>query len=696
MAVRKVSARVEIDGEREYKAALGELNNGNRVLASEMRKLQAEYKNNADSMDFLNAKGDLLQRQILQQKDKVETLRNALKNAVSQQGESSAAAQAWAAKLNDAEAALVGLEQELEKTQDDAKGFDQSLAKAEDNAKLLDSEMRKLQAQYQGNTESVEYLTKENELLDRELVNQELAIDTLREKLDDARAKYGENSHEVKALKTEINDAEAAHYKLLHAIEENNEALKANDGQLKAENESLVSVGNTVDQVARKFGVRLPDGLKKALDNMQGFSAGTVLAMTTAASGVAALAKVVSELHDITKQAAADVDEILTESMTTGLSTRTIQQLKYAENLIDVSYSTITGTLTKLTQNMDKARDGNEAMAASFASLGVAIQDGTTGQLRDVESVFYEVIDALGQIENPTERDAAAMELLGKSAQELNPLILQGSSALKDYAAEAEAAGYVLDESQLKKLGEVDDAYQQLELQIDATKKELAVQFAPASKAAMETFANVTKAAGDTLARSGLVDGLADLLASLTGLLEPLAELLGITPGLTNELRPLYEILHAIAGVFALIADVGNAAIGILTLNPTKFNTPLGLNAQYGMYSNMQRWDTGSAGYRGRSSYAGWEYDPETGLYSGNYVPGNAAGDQNWRGGLTYLSENGPEAAILPRGTQILNAQDTRGLGGDTYYITIDAKNVREFNDIVEIARTARVRGRMK
>ena len=591
MAVRKVSARVEIDGEREYKAALGELNNGNRVLASEMRKLQAEYKGNAESTEYLTKRGEVLERQLLQQKDKVETLRQALNNAAQQYGEADSRTQAWAVKLN---------------------------------------------------------------------------------------------------------DAEAAQYNLEHAIEENNEALKTNDGQLKAENESLVSVGDTVDQVAEKFGVRLPNGLKRALDNMQGFSAGTVLAMTTAAAGVAALAKVVSELHDNTKQAAADVDEILTESMTTGLSTRTIQQLKYAENLIDVSYSTITGALRKLTQNMDAARDGNEAMAASFASLGVAIQDGATGQLRDVESVAYEIFDALGQIENQTERDAAAMELLGKSAQELNPLIIQGSSALKELAAEAEAAGYVLDESQLKKLGEVDDAYQKLELQIDATKKELAVQFAPASKAAMETFANVTKAAGDTLARSGLVEGLADILASLTGLLEPLAELLGITPGLTNELRPLYEILHAIAGVFALIADVGNAAIGILTLNPTKFNTALGLNAQYGMYSNMQRWDTGSAGYRGRSSYAGWEYDPETGLYSGNYVPGNAAGDQNWRGGLTYLSENGPEAAILPRGTQILNAQDTRGLGGDTYYITIDAKNVREFNDIVEIARTARVRGRMK
>lgn len=590
MATRTVKARVEIDGEKEYKAALAELNNGNRVLASEMRKLQAEYKGNAESTEFLTKKGEMLERQLLQQKDKVAELRAAMENAARQTGESSAATQAWAVKLN---------------------------------------------------------------------------------------------------------DAEAAQYNLEHAIEENNEALKANDGQLKAENESLVSVGDTVDDLAGKFGVRLPDGLKKALDNMQGFSSGTVLAMSAAAAGVAALAKVVSELHDITKQAAADVDEILTESMTTGLSTKTIQELKYAENLIDVSYSTITATLTKLTQNMDKARDGNEAMAASFAELGVAITD-ESGQLRDAESVFYDVIDALGQIENPTERDAAAMELLGKSAQELNPLILQGSQALKDYARQAEETGYVLDESQLKKLGEVDDAYQELQLQIEAAKKQLAVDFAPASKAAMTTFANAVKAASDTLSRSGIIKGLAEILASLTGLLEPLGTLLGITPGLTAELQPLYEILHAIAGVFALIADVGNAAIGILTFDFNRFNTALGLNAKYGQYSNMQRWDTGSAGYSGRSTYEGWTYDDSTGLYTGNYIPGNASGNQNWRGGLTYLGEAGAETAILPRGTQILNAQETRALGGDTFYITIDAKNVREFNDIVEIAQTARVRGRMR
>ena len=81
MATRTAKLRVELDGEKEYKQAISELNKGNQVLASEMRKLQAEYKGNEKSIEALNAKSDLLQRQLSQQKDKVSTLREALANA---------------------------------------------------------------------------------------------------------------------------------------------------------------------------------------------------------------------------------------------------------------------------------------------------------------------------------------------------------------------------------------------------------------------------------------------------------------------------------------------------------------------------------------------------------------------------------------------------------------------------------------
>ena len=74
----------------------------------------------------------------------------------------------------------------------------------------------------------------------------------------------------------------------------------------------------------------------------------------------------------------------------------------------------------------------------------------------------------------------------------------------------------------------------------------------------------------------------------------------------------------------------------------------------------------------------------------------NASGTDYWRGGRTLISEYGPEEVVLPQGTRILTAQETRQVsGGDTFYITIPANTVKEFNDIVNIARNKRRTDRM-
>lgn len=597
MATRTVKARVELDGERQYKQALSELQRGNAVLGSEMRKLQAEYKGNTESTEFLAKKGELLERQLLQQKDKVQTLRDALANAAKQHGKSAEQTQQWQIKLN---------------------------------------------------------------------------------------------------------NAEAAQYDLEHAIEENNQAL---DGQGK----TMAGLGDTVSDLAGKLGVRIPEGAKNALNGMKSFSAGTVAAMSTAAAAVAALVKGVQALHQMTLEAAANADDVLTESMTTGLSTRTVQQLRYAQNLIDVSYSTISGSLTKLTQNMAKANDGNEALAESFRELGVSITD-SNGELRSSEAVFYDLIDALGGMDNATERDAAAMELLGKSAQDLNPLIIQGSDAMRELAQEAEQAGYVLDEYQTKKLGEVDDAYQRTQLQIEATKNQLAVEFAPAAKAALEAFANLVKLGGDALARSGIITGLASLVESLAGVLGLTDDAAQRTiPGVTQALHPLQRVLSSIAVLTAGLGDLMNLISGMDPWNwrSGKFTTALGLNYAKGSPSNIQRVRMQQEGTL--QQYEAWYgtggqyaydydtnryYDRETGwYYDGN--PYNAGGTSNWRGGLTWVGENGPELVRLPRGSQVLTAQESRNAGGNTFNITISAADVREFNDIIRIVENARILARM-
>lgn len=172
-------------------------------------------------------------------------------------------------------------------------------------------------------------------------------------------------------------------------------------------------------------------------------------------------------------------DEILTLSSVTGLSTQTLQEFSYMAELIDVSLDTVTGSLTKLTNNMQSAAEGSGAAYDAFQALGISVTD-SEGHLRNAEDVFYDVIDALGNMENSTERDAFSMDIFGRSAQDLNPMIEAGSDALADFAAEAEEMGYVLDDEALGSLGEMDDSFQRVQRQMEAVRNQIVTAMAPA------------------------------------------------------------------------------------------------------------------------------------------------------------------------------------------------------------------------
>lgn len=186
--------------------------------------------------------------------------------------------------------------------------------------------------------------------------------------------------------------------------------------------------------------------LSDAVDKFAGqvrTAAVTVTALLTALGGIA-----------ITS--AKTADEFNTLSKKTGISTEELQKFSYASSLIDVDVSTLQGSLSRLVRNMQGAKDGTGDAAEAFKTLGVNIKDGS-GALRSNVDVFYDVIDALGQVENATERDALAMNIFGRSAQELNPLIIAGSQALKDYGEQADKMGIIFDQKTLDNLNEMND-----------------------------------------------------------------------------------------------------------------------------------------------------------------------------------------------------------------------------------------------
>ena len=139
--------------------------------------------------------------------------------------------------------------------------------------------------------------------------------------------------------------------------------------------------------------------------------------------------------------------------------------------LMDVSADTITGAMSRMIRVMGDADDGLKTASDSFKKLHVSIYDNY-GQMKNSEEMFYEIVDALGQVKNETERDAIAMDIFGRSARELNPLIEKGSKALKELGQQAHEMGYVMSGDTLEAFGALDDAMQMWDNQVQTLKKQ--------------------------------------------------------------------------------------------------------------------------------------------------------------------------------------------------------------------------------
>ena len=138
--------------------------------------------------------------------------------------------------------------------------------------------------------------------------------------------------------------------------------------------------------------------------------------------------------------------------------------------------------------------------ASAFDKMGISVID-SNGNLRDSEAVFSDAITALGGIKNEAERDALAMEIFGKSAQELNPLIKAGSAELDALGKKAHEVGAVMSEEDVAAFESFDDTLSSLKMGLQGTLGTLAASFLPG-------FQMVFDQAGGYLQQfKGIIDG---------------------------------------------------------------------------------------------------------------------------------------------------------------------------------------------
>lgn len=582
------------------------------------------------------------------------------------------------------------------------KEYKQAISEIGSGMKVLDSEMRKVSSAYAQNADSVEALNAKNDVLERKISTQAEKIEYLKAALQQSAEKYGEADKRTMQWQTSLNNAEAELNNLNNQFDENKQKI-ADSGK------EMGNLGDVVNGLTSKLGIQLPDSMKSSMNAMGSLDTSAIAAAGAFAAVAAAIIKAEKAMISMTKESAAFADNIITLSMQTGQSTQQLQEFAYASELIDVSVDTLQGSLTKLTNNMQDTMNGTGNAKASFEALGVSVTNAD-GSMRSANDVFYETIDALGQVKNETERDAMSMDIFGRSAQDLNPLIIQGSQTLKAYADEAHNVGYVLDDEALSALGAVDDAYQRLQNTQEGVKNQLSAEFAPYLEEFYGDVTTMVKDGGKALKDSGIVDSFGMLLDTVGDILNPMSDLSNNrVPALTKALQPLAKVMALMADAAELLKGVINFSTGHISEGWGQMTHALGFGYSSGNgnnYQNLldsyteQQWGQSAADLAKAYEDAVARGDPSTiGItedeWVRRYLGGNASGTDNWYGGFTRVNENGPERIYLPSGSRIQTASETRYTSGDTYNTAVYVDHVDDLDTILRIAKNARITARM-
>lgn len=344
-----------------------------------------------------------------------------------------------------------------------------------------------LGADYSQVTEAFNKVTKQLSGVDKSLkdVNKLLKLDPSNVELLTQKQGYLEDAialtsqkllEEQQMLEALPKDASGELTEEQKALSREIEATKIQLDNYQKELEDTSKESNTLGKETKGVESALKDAGKETVNF------GTLLQANLTADAIVAVGKAVIEvgkqIWNLGTASASYADGVLEMSSKFSLSTDTLQEFMYMAELTDTSLETITGSLTKLTNNMNTASKGTGDAYEAFKALGISVTD-SSGQLRNSEVVFNEAINALGQIENTTQRDAYALKIFGRSAMELNPLIEVGADGIAEYAEEARQMGYVLDEETLGALGNVDDSLQRANKAMDAVKNQIGTQLAP-------------------------------------------------------------------------------------------------------------------------------------------------------------------------------------------------------------------------
>lgn len=333
MANREIKTKVAIDGEKEYKESLKNINSALGTLKSELKLVESQYAGQANSYAALSAKGDVLSRMYDQQKEKVKAAAEQLEKAKKAQSDYAEKVSSAQSEISRCEAALAALGDETGDT-------------TEEQAKLT-AELEKAKS--------------------------ELAA---------AEKGYESTTHSVNSYQTQVNSAETELNKLGSELDKNasymDEAAKSSDGCA----ESIDKYGKE----AKKAGEDSEEAGKK-FDKVK--TAATALG-TAAAAATAALAAAAVKLGTEVISAYADYEQLVggVETLFKDSSGKVMEYATDAYKTAGLSANEYMETVTGFSASLISSLGGDTEKAAEYANMAITdMSDNANKMGSDMASI---------------------------------------------------------------------------------------------------------------------------------------------------------------------------------------------------------------------------------------------------------------------------------------------------------------------
>ena len=587
--------KIEIDGDTQpLQKALKNVNKAATDASQELRQIDKALKFDTGNVTLLTQKQEVLQKQVSNTKEKLETLRQAQSQVEQQFKSGNIGADQYRA-----------FQREVETTKNVLKGYEGKLANVNqalaENGNATQSNKSKLQnlqkeqTRLASESEKVvsSFKLQESQLGANASESEKLAlaqkkvgaqtsivakqIENLEKQLELTKQEYGENSVEANKMEAQLNQAKTAYSNLSQEMKNLGSAGKQASGTLTETNNLLkAELLNQFSEKLADISQKLVDFGKNALEAFRQVDEG----MDTIVTKTGATGDSLKEMQDIASNIATTiptdfskageaVGEVNTQFGLTGdaLKDVSVEMIKFAEiNGTDITNSTISASKALeayelSTSDLAKVLDSTTYTAQS---TGVSVDDlmkkaiEGAPQIKMLGLSFEEGVALLGQFETSGVDASSALSGLTKAAgsyakqgKTLKEGLVETIDKIKNTTSETEAMGLAMEIFGAKKAPQMIDAIKRGSFDFQSFAESAEYSVGAVSKTFEATLDPIDKF---KTAQNSVTLAMSELGAAIAETLAPIFEVLGnmvkdIAEWFSGLPGPVKEFIVILGGV---------------------------------------------------------------------------------------------------------------------------------------------------